>query len=171
MNVLRGLPRSNVEEIDKRWQGRRLHQGEAAARSGLSARPCAGGGNAPARRAPNALLDGWATELAPAHLLSTAVLPATEHSTGRARLYLAVADEVRQTAWKADIVCRAECPSDLSQQEICLLVDRVAELERELANANRYLEACREVIGAREGELLLDAIRRRSQELAQPSSR
>ncbi|HEX6113805.1 MAG TPA: hypothetical protein VFZ10_15985 [Geminicoccaceae bacterium] len=86
-------------------------------------------------------------------------------------MYLAVADEVRQTAWKADIVCRAECPSDLSQQEICLLVDRVAELERELANANRYLEACREVIGAREGELLLDAIRRRSQELAQPSSR
>ena len=61
--------------------------------------------------------------------------------------------------------------TDLSQQDVCLLLDRVAELERELANANRYLEACREVIGAREGELLIDAIRRRSQELAQSSSR
>lgn len=82
----------------------------------------------------------------------------------------------------ADTMCRAEAPadlshhraedpSDLSHQEVCLLVDRIAELERALANANRYLEACREVIGAREGELLIDAIRRRSQELAQRSSR
>ena len=131
MNVLRGLPRSNVEEIDKRWQGRRLHQGEAAARSGRSERPCAGGGNAPARRAANVLPHGCATDLAPTCLLSTAELPATEHSAVRARLYSAVVDEVRQAAWKADIVCRAECPSDLSQQEVCLLVDRVAELERE----------------------------------------
>jgi hypothetical protein len=80
-------------------------------------------------------------------------------------------------------VCPAECPTDLcqqtdlsqptdlSEQDVCLLLDRVAELERELANANRYLEVCRELIGAREGELLIDAIRRRSQELAQSSSR
>jgi hypothetical protein len=53
---------------------------------------------------------------------------------------------------------------------VWLLADRVAELERELANAHRYLEACREVIGARDGELLIDAIRRRSRELAQLSS-
>jgi hypothetical protein len=68
-------------------------------------------------------------------------------------------------------VRRAECPLDPLHQDMCLLVDRVAELERQLANAQRYLEACREVIGAREGELLLDAIRRRSQELTQRSSR
>jgi hypothetical protein len=30
MNVLRELPSSNVAEIDKRWQGHRLHQAEAA---------------------------------------------------------------------------------------------------------------------------------------------
>jgi hypothetical protein len=64
-------------------------------------------------------------------------------------------------------VRHAERAADASQQDVCLLVDRIAELERQLANAHRYLEACREVIGAREGELLLNAIRRRSRELAQ----
>jgi hypothetical protein len=85
-------------------------------------------------------------------------------------LYIALVDEDRQAARKADAVCPAECPSDLAQQDVWLLADRVAELERELANAQRYLEACREVIGARDGELLIDAIRRRSRELAQLSS-
>jgi hypothetical protein len=80
-------------------------------------------------------------------------------------------DEARQAPGEAETVRRAECPLDPLQQDMCLLVDRVAELERQLANAQRYLEACREVIGAREGELLLDAIRRRSQELTQRSSR
>lgn len=47
-------------------------------------------------------------------------------------------------------------------------MDRVAELERELANAQQYLEACRELIGARDGELLIDAIRR--QRGAQPQN-
>lgn len=75
-------------------------------------------------------------------------------------------DEDRQARAEADIVRLVECQPDPSQQDVCLLVDRVAELERQLANAHRYLEACREVIGARDGELLLDAIRRRSQELA-----
>jgi hypothetical protein len=59
---------------------------------------------------------------------------------------------------------------DLSHGDVYLLVDRVAELERALADAKRYLEACREAIGAREGELLIDAIHRRSQEAAQPRS-
>jgi hypothetical protein len=81
-----------------------------------------------------------------------------------------VADEDRQAAWKADAVCPAERPSDPSQQDVWLLADRVAELERELANARRYLEACREIIGARDGELLIDAVRRRSRELAKLSS-
>ena len=49
---------------------------------------------------------------------------------------------------------------DLLEQDVCLLVDRIAELERELANAHRYLEACREIIGAQEGELLIDAIQK-----------
>ena len=71
----------------------------------------------------------------------------------------------------ADTVCRADRPLELSREDVCLLVDRVAELERALANANRYLEACREAIGAREGELLIDAIRRRAQETAPRSSR
>jgi hypothetical protein len=53
------------------------------------------------------------------------------------------------------------CDSGCSPDDVRLLVDRVAELERALANANRYLDVCREAIGAREGELLLDAIRRR----------
>lgn len=79
----------------------------------------------------------------------------------------------------ADSVCHADRPLDLSDpdrpldlsdRDVALLLDRVAELERALANANRYLEACREVIGAREGELLIDAIRRRSKESAQPPS-
>jgi hypothetical protein len=101
----------------------------------------------------------------------TGVLPATEHGAGRGCWYLALIEQDCQAAWKADNVSGAECPTDLSRQDICLLLDRVAELERELAYANRYLEACREVIGAREGELLIEAIRRRSQELAQSSSR
>lgn len=79
----------------------------------------------------------------------------------------------------ADTVCRADHPVELSRadpvelspEDVCLLVDRIAELERALANANRYLEACREAIGAREGELLIDAIRRRAQETAPPASR
>ena len=71
----------------------------------------------------------------------------------------------------ADTVRHADHPLDLSREDVCLLVDRVAELERALANANRYLEACREVVGAREGELLIDAIRRRTEETAQPPSR
>jgi hypothetical protein len=75
-------------------------------------------------------------------------------------------DEGRRASGKVDTMRRAERPLDASQQDVCLLVDRVAELERQLANAHRYLEACREVIGARDGELLLDAIRRRSQEVA-----
>jgi hypothetical protein len=69
----------------------------------------------------------------------------------------------------ADTMCRTDCRPDLSDRDVCLLVDRVAELERALANANRYLEACRDAIGAREGELLIDALQRRSQESAQPS--
>jgi hypothetical protein len=76
-------------------------------------------------------------------------------------------DQGRQAPGKADDVRHAERAADASQQDVCLLVDRIAELERQLANAHRYLEACREVIGAREGELLLNAIRRRSRELAQ----
>lgn len=98
------------------------------------------------------------------------MLPGTEHGAGRGRWYIASVDQDGQAAWKAENVSGAECPTDLSRQEVCLLLDRVAELERELANANGYLEACREVIGAREGELLIDAIRRRAQELAQSSS-
>jgi hypothetical protein len=70
----------------------------------------------------------------------------------------------------ADIVRRVDRPPDLSDEDICILIERVAELERALANANRYLEACREVIGAREGELLIDAIRRRARESAEPPS-
>jgi hypothetical protein len=80
-------------------------------------------------------------------------------------------DQGRAAPGKTDPLRHAERTADASQQDVCLLVDRVAELERQLANAHRYLEACREVIGAREGELLLDAIRRRSQELAQRSPR
>jgi hypothetical protein len=80
-------------------------------------------------------------------------------------------DADRQPPGKADAVRRAELPLDPSQEDVYLLVDRVTELERQLANAERYLETCRQVIGAREGELLLDAIRRRSQELTQRSSR
>lgn len=70
----------------------------------------------------------------------------------------------------ADIVRRVDRPPDLSDQDLCTLIERVAELERALANANRYLEACREVIGAREGELLIDAIRRRARESTEPPS-
>jgi hypothetical protein len=165
MNVLRELPKSNVAEIDKRWQGRRLHQAEAAERSGVSERPCAGGGAARTRQPPNDLLHRCAIDTAPTRLPSTA-----EHGSGRGRLYVALADEDRQAAWKTDAVCPAECPSDSPRQDVWLLADRVAELERELANAHRYLEACREVIGARDGELLIDAIRRRSRELAKLSS-
>jgi hypothetical protein len=170
MNVLRELPKSNVAEIDKRWQGRRLHQAEAAERSGVSERPCAGSGAARTRQPPNDLLHRCAIDTAPTRLPSTGVPPTTEHGAGRGRLCVALVDEDGQAAWKADAVCPAECPSDLPQQDVWLLADRVAELERELANAHRYLEACREVIGARDGELLIDAIRRRSRELAQLSS-
>lgn len=65
-------------------------------------------------------------------------------------------------------MCDGECRRDLAQDDLCLLIDRVAELERELANAQQYLEACRELIGARAGELLIDAIRR--QPGAQPQN-
>ena len=130
-----------------------------------------GGRVVPTRRPPNGPPDRCATVAAPSYLASTGVRPAAEHSTGRGRLYVASVDEDRQAPWKADAVCRAERPSDLPQQDVWLLADRVAELERELANAHRYLEACREIIGARDGELLIDAIRRRSEELAQSSSR
>ncbi|HET9263196.1 MAG TPA: hypothetical protein VFO14_09135 [Vicinamibacterales bacterium] len=177
MKVLRALSRSNVEGIDNRWQGRRLHQAEAAATSGVNGRPRYGGGIAAWRRAQNGLLDRCALGTAPTDMFWTGVLPATKHGAGRGRWYIALVDQDGQAAWKAENVSGAECPTDLSQetdlsqQDVCLLLDRVAELERELANANRYLEACREVIGAREGELLIDAIRRRSQELAQSSSR
>ena len=177
MKVLRALSRSNVEGIDNRWQGRRLHQAEAAATSVVNGRPRFGGGNAAWRRAQNGLLDRYAPGTAPTDMFWTGVLPATKHGAGRGRWYIALVDQDGQAAWKAENVSGAECPTDLSQetdlsqQDVCLLLDRVAELERELANANRYLEACREVIGAREGELLIDAIRRRSQELAQSSSR
>jgi hypothetical protein len=58
----------------------------------------------------------------------------------------------------------AECPLDWSHPDVCLLADRVAELERALDGANQYVEACRKAIGAREGELLIDAIRRRSEQ-------
>lgn len=171
MKVLRALSRSNVEGIDNRWQGRRLHQAEAAATSVVNGRPRCGGGIAAWRRAQNGLLDRCAPGTAPTDMFWTGVLPATKHGAGRGRWYIALVDQDGQAAWKAENVSGAECPTDLSRQDICLLLDRVAELERELANANRYLEACREVIGAREGELLIDAIRRRSQELAQSSSR
>jgi hypothetical protein len=97
--------------------------------------------------------------------------PAMERSAGPDRWYSAMADQARREPGEAAGVRRAERAPDASQQDLCLLADRVAELERELANAHRYLEACRAVIGARDGELLLDAIRRRSQELAQRSSR
>jgi hypothetical protein len=49
---------------------------------------------------------------------------------------------------------------DLSHPDVVFLVDCVAELERELANANEYLEHCRQAAGAHEGEMLIDAIRR-----------
>jgi len=55
----------------------------------------------------------------------------------------------------------SEYQLDLSHPDVSLLLDRVAELERAIAGANRYVEACREAVGAREGELLIDAIRRR----------
>jgi hypothetical protein len=183
VKVFRAPSRSNVEGIDNRWQGRRLHQAEAVAGAGVNGRPRHGGGIAPWRGAQNGLPDGCAPGTAPTDMFWTGVLPATEHGSGRGRWCIASVDQDRQAAWKAENVSAAEYPTDLSQetglsqeadlsqQDVCLLVDRVAELERELANAHRYLEACREVIGAREGELLLDAIRRRSQELAQRSSR
>jgi hypothetical protein len=170
MHVLQGLP-TIVEEIDNRWQGRRRNQAEAAERTGASEQPCVGGGILRIRRFPSALLDRCAIDTAPTYLPSTGARPTAEHSPGRDRLDFDMADEDRQAAWNADTVCRAECPPDPMEQDVYLLVDRIAELERELANAHRYLEACREVIGARDGELLIDAIRRRSREAAQSSSR
>jgi len=71
----------------------------------------------------------------------------------------------------AETARHADDPPDPAHQELELLVERIAELERALANANRYLEACREVVGAREGELLIDAIRRRTGAPAEPPSR
>lgn len=71
----------------------------------------------------------------------------------------------------AETARRVDDPPDPAHQELELLVERIAELERALANANRYLEACREVVGAREGELLIDAIRRRTGAPAEPPSR
>jgi hypothetical protein len=169
MKVSRELLRTTIGEIDRRWRGPRPQQAEAAGRPGEP--PCAWGGLAPSERPPNGALDQWATDAAATCLFSTAPRPTMERSAGPGRWYSAMADEARRDPGKADIVRRAECPPDPSQQDLCVLADRIAELERELANAHRYLEACREVIGAQEGELLLDAIRRRSQELAQRSSR
>lgn len=60
-----------------------------------------------------------------------------------------------------ETACSSECQLDLSHPDVCLLLDRVAELERAIAGANRYVEACREAISARQDELLLDAIQRR----------
>ena len=71
----------------------------------------------------------------------------------------------------AETARRVDGPPDPAHQELELLVERIAELERALANANRYLEACRQVVGAREGELLIDAIRRRTGAPAEPPSR
>jgi len=49
---------------------------------------------------------------------------------------------------------------DLSHPDVVFLVDCIAELERELDNAKEYLEHCRQVAGARDGEMLLDALKR-----------
>ena len=49
---------------------------------------------------------------------------------------------------------------DLSPPDVARLVDYIAELEREVANARRYLNDCRQVVQAEEGEMLLDALRR-----------
>jgi hypothetical protein len=170
MDALQALP-IIVEEIDKRWQGRRRVQAEAAERSGASEWPCAGSRITLKGLFPNGLLDRYATETVPTYLPPTGALPTAEHSASRSHLYFALVDEDRRAAWEADTVGRAECAPDLLEQDVCLLVDRIAELERELANAHRYLEACREIIGAQEGELLIDALRRRSEELAQSPSR
>jgi hypothetical protein len=171
MKLSRELLRTTIGEIDQRWRGRRPQQADAAGGAGASGLPCAVGGSAPGQRPPDGAIDPRATDAAATRLFSTVFLLPRERSGGRSRLYFAMADEGRQAPGEADAVRRAECPPDPSQQDLCLLADRVAELERQLANAHRYLEACRAVIGAREGELLLDAIRRRSQELAQRSSR
>jgi hypothetical protein len=151
----RELLKITIGESDRRRQGLRLPQA-AATRTGEPSRAWGG-------------LDQ--STPAAACVSSTAMHPAMERSAGPARWYSAMADQARREPGEAAGVRRAERAPDLSQQDLCLLADRVAELERELANAHRYLEACRAVIGARDGELLLDAIRRRSQELAQRSSR
>lgn len=49
---------------------------------------------------------------------------------------------------------------DLSHPDVVFLVDYVVEVQRELENAKRYLEDCRRAVGAHEGEMLIDAIRR-----------
>jgi hypothetical protein len=59
-----------------------------------------------------------------------------------------------------EIVRIADRVLDLSHPDVIFLVDCVAELENELANANRYLADCRAAIGALEGEMLIDSIRR-----------
>jgi hypothetical protein len=73
-----------------------------------------------------------------------------------------------RTVTERETACSAGCHLDLSHPDVCLLVDRVSELERAITGANRYLEACRAAVGAREGELLIDAIRRRLGESSQP---
>jgi hypothetical protein len=73
-----------------------------------------------------------------------------------------------RTVAKGETAFSAECQLDLSHPDVCLLVDRVSELERAIAGANRYVEACRAAIGAREGELLIEAIQRRLGESSQP---
>lgn len=49
---------------------------------------------------------------------------------------------------------------EAAEQDRLELIAYVAKLEREVVNARRYLETCRQLVGAQEHEMLLDALRR-----------
>jgi hypothetical protein len=60
---------------------------------------------------------------------------------------------------------RADRKIDASHPDVIYLLEYVVELETELTHARDYLETCRKAAGARRGEMLLDAIRRKVAEL------